>query len=44
LTRRLCEPEVFEAFYEEWHKSVGTVALLAGENIGAIAAELKLNY
>jgi len=44
VTRRLCEPEVFEAFYKELHQSVGTEASLAGENIDAIATELKLNY
>jgi len=22
VTRRLCEPEVFEAFYKQWHQSV----------------------
>lgn len=44
VIRRLCEPEIFEAFYKQWHQSVGTVASLVGENVDAIATELKLNY
>jgi hypothetical protein len=42
ITRRLCEQDVFQAFYAECHIALGRVATLAGPNLDEIAQELKL--
>jgi hypothetical protein len=41
VTRRHCAPEVFQAFYSDYHV-VGHVASLAVPNLDEIASELKL--
>jgi hypothetical protein len=35
-------PEVFHAFYADYHRSVGDVATLAVPNLDEIATELSL--
>jgi hypothetical protein len=42
VTRRHCTPEVFAAFYRDYHIAVGHVATLAVSNLDEIAVELKL--
>jgi len=42
VTRRHCMPEVFQAFYADYHRSVGDVATLAVPNLDEIATELSL--
>jgi len=42
ITRRHCAPEVFTAFYKDYHLAVGHVAALAVPNLDDVAAELKL--
>lgn len=42
VTRRLCSPEAFEAFYKAHHLAVGHVATLTTPNLEEIAADLKL--
>jgi len=42
VTRRRCTPEVFQAFYADYHIAVGHVATLAVPNLDEIAAELGL--
>jgi hypothetical protein len=42
VTRRRCTPEVFEAFYRDYHTAVGHVATLAVSNLDEIAVELRL--
>lgn len=42
VTRRHCPPEVFEAFYKDYHVAVGHDVSLAAANLGEIAEELKL--
>ncbi len=42
VTRRHCAPEVFEAFYKDYHVAVGHIATLVVPNLGEIAAELRL--
>jgi hypothetical protein len=42
VTRRLCTPEVFQAFYAEYHKAIDRVADLKVPNVEEIAAELRL--
>jgi hypothetical protein len=41
VTRRLCTPDVFQAFYADY-RAVGHVARLAAPNLREIASELKL--
>jgi hypothetical protein len=43
VTRRHCSPEVFQAFYAEYHKTIGRVAALAVSNVNEIAAELNIS-
>ncbi len=42
VTRRHCVPEVFEAFCIEYSAAIGRVATLAGNNVDAVSAELRL--
>jgi hypothetical protein len=42
VTRRQCTPEVFAAFYADYHRAVGHVAALAVPNLDEIAVELRL--
>ena len=42
VTRRHCAPEVFAAFYVDYHVAVGHVAVLAVPNLDELAVELKL--
>lgn len=42
VTRRHCSPEVFDAFYKDYHMAIGHVATLTAPNISEIAAELRL--
>lgn len=42
VTRHHCVPEVFEAFYVEYSAAIGRVATLTGNNVNAVAAELRL--
>jgi hypothetical protein len=42
VTRRLCIPEVLEAFYKDYHLAVGHIAKLAASNLSEITAELRL--
>lgn len=42
VTRRHCAPEVFNAFYADYHTAVGNVAVLSVPNLDEIAAELRL--
>ena len=42
VTRCHCTPEVFQAFYADYHRSVGDVATLAVPNLDEIATELSL--
>jgi hypothetical protein len=42
VTRRHCAPEVFQAFYVDYHVAVGHVAKLAVPNLDEIAADLRL--
>ena len=42
VTRRHCTPEVFQAFYADYHIAAGHVAKLAVPNLDEIAAELRL--
>lgn len=42
VTRRLCPPEVFQAFNADYHAGIGHVAALAAPNLDEIATELKL--
>jgi hypothetical protein len=42
VTCRHCTPEVFQAFYVDYHIAVGHVARLAAPNLDEIAAELRL--
>ena len=42
ITPRHCMPEVFQAFYADYHRSVGDVATLAVPNLDEIATELSL--
>jgi hypothetical protein len=43
VTRRLCAPEVFQAFYADYHKALDRVVTLDVPNVEEIAAELMLN-
>jgi hypothetical protein len=42
VARRHCTPEVFGAFYADYHIAVGRVATLTAANLDEIAAELRL--
>lgn len=42
VARRCCTPEVFQAFYADYHITVGHVATLVGPNLDEIAVELRL--
>jgi hypothetical protein len=42
ITRRHCAPEIFAAFYVDYHIAVGQVAALAVPNLDEIAVELRL--
>jgi hypothetical protein len=42
VTRRHCAPEVFAAFYEDYHLAVDHVAELTIANLDEVAVELKL--
>jgi hypothetical protein len=42
VTRRHCDPSVFETFYADYHKAIGHVASLAPQNMDELAVELKL--
>jgi hypothetical protein len=42
VTRRHCAPDVFAAFYADYHLAVGHVATLAVPNLDEVAVELKL--
>ena len=42
VTRRHCTPEVFAAFYGDYHLAVGHVAALAVPNLDEVAVELRL--
>jgi len=42
ITRRHCAPEMFAAFYADYHLAVGHVAALAVPNLDEIAVELRL--
>jgi hypothetical protein len=42
VARRHCAPEVFGAFYADYHIAVGRVATLAAAQLDEIAAELRL--
>jgi len=42
VARRYCTPEVFGAFYADYHIAAGRVATLTVANLDEIAAELRL--
>ena len=42
VARRHCTPEVFGAFYADYHITAGRVATLTLANLDEIAAELRL--
>jgi hypothetical protein len=42
VARCHCTPEVFGAFYADYHIAAGHTATLAGDNLDEIAAELRL--
>jgi hypothetical protein len=42
VARRHCTPEVFGAFYADYHITAGRVATLTAVNLDEIAAELRL--
>jgi hypothetical protein len=42
IARRYCTPEVFGAFYADYHITAGRVATLTLANLDEIAAELRL--
>jgi hypothetical protein len=42
VARRHCTPEVFGAFYADYHIAAGHVATLTVANLDEIAAELRL--
>lgn len=43
VVRRHCAPEIFEAFYKEYHRALKHVAQLDVPNLNEIAVELNLN-
>jgi hypothetical protein len=42
VARRYCTPEVFGAFYADYHTAPGHTATLTVDNLDEIAAELRL--
>jgi hypothetical protein len=42
VARRHCAPDVFAAFYGDYHLAVGNVAALAVPNLDEVAVELRL--
>jgi hypothetical protein len=42
ITRRLCAPEVFQAFYADYHKGIDHIARLIVPNMDELAVQFKL--
>jgi hypothetical protein len=42
ITRRLCVPDVFQAFYDDYYTAIDQVATLIVPNIEELSAEFRL--